>query len=653
MLNAAWLALAIGPGLVAPQAPVKRALLIGVSDYSKTEGKWQALASDRDVAAIGAALREFFAFQPGDIRTLEKQSETTRQAILEAIESWLVAPAKPGDIIYLHYSGHGYQTEDDNADEADFLDEVLVPSDGTSAKQYIRDDEIEAALRRLRDKGVKNVTVTFDCCNSGSNTRGIEKTRGRAYPAFGEVRVNTSRGTPVPGTLLQGTESRGYVVLQAAAPHESARETEGGGRFSVALVEAWRKAATSGRKLTYRALYETIAESMARLYRVNPQQPQMEGDADRYLFDLAAVRSAPYFPVRVEDEAVLLMAGEVHGITPGTKVALFPSSAVTFGSDQALATATVTAVDVSTAELALPPDFDREKLVAGRAVVTEFAVNAGALRLFIDDDAAPLRSDLAGMTSVDLAGARATDYDLKVTRSATGYTIEQRDGVSVASIPADGEAGERLRAALASYVRWSLIRRLDNPISSSFTAEIRIVRVETEADPQNRSFQRFKAAKEGAETRQLKPGDVYGVQIRVQGDLNPHIAVIDLLPDGTVNQLWPLNARDQKVPTLGDWYWLSPGYGFVRVGDEKPGSRIDLYGVDPSEGGLGTEALKLMVTKDFVDFSGLMSGAATARGGNPLEELLSAYGTGTRSKSQAAPPKDWATATVTFQVVAG
>jgi hypothetical protein len=39
---------------------------------------------------------------------------------------WLVAGAKDGDALFMHYSGHGGSMKDDNNDEDDGKDETLV-----------------------------------------------------------------------------------------------------------------------------------------------------------------------------------------------------------------------------------------------------------------------------------------------------------------------------------------------------------------------------------------------------------------------------------------------------------------------------------------------------------------------------------------------
>jgi len=640
-------------GSVAPSAPAKRALIIGVHDYSATDGKWDNLQSDKDAALIVAGLKTYFEFKDNDIRVLTKREETTRAAILKAIEDVLIAPAQPGDAIYLHYSGHGYQTEDESGDEPDFLDEVLVPSDGTGRKNYILDDEISALLEKLKAKGVTNVTLSFDCCNSGSNTRGIERTRGQNFPAFGEKPVPRSRGNTKDSTLLTGKDATGYVVLQATAPNEEARETEDGGRLTVALVETWRKAASTGTRLTYRELFERSSESIARLYKITPQRPQIEGDIDRYLFDLSMARPAPYFPIRVDDESVVVMAGEVHGATVGTKVAIFPAGTTNFETAKPITTATITEVRIDQARLTVPEGVNPEALSSTRGIITEYGQNSGALRLFVDPPAEGIRAALRTVLAIDMMSASAESYDLKLTRGATGFVIEQPNGAMVAQIPANGQEDIGVRDALRNIARWNLVRRLENPAASTFGAEIRVVRVKTEPDPSDRSRVRFAGFEAESTSHEFRKGDHFALQVKAEGDINPFIAVLDLLPDGTVTQLWPVQARDMKVPTTGEWYWLSPSRGFLKVGTEAAGAKIDIYEIDPAHGGTGVEAFKLMVTKEFVDYGGLVSGdpAATRGAKSPLELLLAAYGTGTRAKSVSAPPKDWATASASITVV--
>ncbi|CAN0121474.1 unnamed protein product [Ectocarpus fasciculatus] len=66
----------------------------------------------------------------------------------------------------MHYSGHGGSVKDTSGDEADNMDETLVPVDYKSSGQ-ITDDEILKELVMVLPEGV-TLTVVMDCCHSGS-----------------------------------------------------------------------------------------------------------------------------------------------------------------------------------------------------------------------------------------------------------------------------------------------------------------------------------------------------------------------------------------------------------------------------------------------------------------------------------------------------
>lgn len=48
---------------------------------------------------------------------------------MQAAIKVLVASGKKGDVLLLHYSGHGANVPDANGDEADRRDEILCPTD--------------------------------------------------------------------------------------------------------------------------------------------------------------------------------------------------------------------------------------------------------------------------------------------------------------------------------------------------------------------------------------------------------------------------------------------------------------------------------------------------------------------------------------------
>jgi hypothetical protein len=89
----------------------------------------------------------------------------TRANITQEFQ-WLSQGAQPGDILFLHYSGHGTQTRDLDGDEADGYDEALVPLDHQSAGVITDDEVFDRVCARLPQRC--RLTAVMDCCHSGT-----------------------------------------------------------------------------------------------------------------------------------------------------------------------------------------------------------------------------------------------------------------------------------------------------------------------------------------------------------------------------------------------------------------------------------------------------------------------------------------------------
>jgi Domain of unknown function (DUF4384)/Caspase domain len=61
-----------------------------------------------------------------------RNSEATHANMREVITQWLPAHTRPGDTVFIYFSGHGAQIDDDDGDEKDKQDEILVPFDSMS-----------------------------------------------------------------------------------------------------------------------------------------------------------------------------------------------------------------------------------------------------------------------------------------------------------------------------------------------------------------------------------------------------------------------------------------------------------------------------------------------------------------------------------------
>ncbi len=160
-------------------AQTRYAFLIGIGQYPADSG-WSTIHGDNDVALLRPPLMEL-GFQECNIVSLVNES-ATKESILTGLKS-LREQAQLGDIIYIHFSGHGQQVTDLDGDETDHFDEAWIPYDAKKryeagiyeGQNHILDDEINLYLNGLRSKvGPKGkIVVVSDACHSGSGSRGL------------------------------------------------------------------------------------------------------------------------------------------------------------------------------------------------------------------------------------------------------------------------------------------------------------------------------------------------------------------------------------------------------------------------------------------------------------------------------------------------
>src|SRR4051794_8906428 len=103
----------------------KRAVLIGINRYARPGSDLRGCVND--VRGMQLLLTELYGFADADL-TLLLDEQATKAAMQTAITD-LVATGEPGDVLLLHYSGHGSHVPDVNGDEADLRDEILCPHD--------------------------------------------------------------------------------------------------------------------------------------------------------------------------------------------------------------------------------------------------------------------------------------------------------------------------------------------------------------------------------------------------------------------------------------------------------------------------------------------------------------------------------------------
>lgn len=157
------------------------ALLIGIGRYPDDSG-WNLIHGDNDVKIIKGLLYEQ-GFKAENIATLTNENATKSEILIQL--NILRERVHLGDVVYIHFSGHGQQVTDLNGDERDGYDESWIPYDAKKkyvvgvyeGENHIIDDEINAFLNGLRSKiGARGkIVVVADACHSGSGSRGLNE----------------------------------------------------------------------------------------------------------------------------------------------------------------------------------------------------------------------------------------------------------------------------------------------------------------------------------------------------------------------------------------------------------------------------------------------------------------------------------------------
>ena len=281
-------------------AQTKRAIVIGLGEQQ--DKAWNKINGDKDVPFVQAMLKNA-GFK--SVTTLVNQ-QATKVGIVGAFKR-MTASCKHGDMVYIHYSGHGQQMTDVHNDERDGLDECWIPYDACRkasatyhGEKHLTDDELNVYLNAIRNKiGAKGkLLVVIDACHSGDGTRGEDDEIVRGVEDTLVVDSQNARGLyetfEAIKSFFMGDNGKENIINTKAKPLAERWITISACRSDQVNVEM--KSPAVG-KLTY-ALWKELKNSdkvnndefMRRIRKfVNrntcsrPQQPEMTGeDINKY-----------------------------------------------------------------------------------------------------------------------------------------------------------------------------------------------------------------------------------------------------------------------------------------------------------------------------------------------------------------------------------
>ena len=281
-------------------AQPKRAFVIGLGEQQ--DKAWNKINGDKDVPLVQGMLKSA-GFR--SVTTLVNR-QATKSGIVGAFKR-MAASCKQGDVVYIHYSGHGQQMTDVHNDETDGLDECWIPYDACRkasatyhGEKHLTDDELNVYLNAIRNKiGAKGkLLVVIDACHSGDGTRGEDDEIVRGVEDTLVVDSQNARGLyetfEMLKSLFMGDYDKEKIINDKAKPLAERWITISACKSDQVNIEMKKPAVG---KLTYALWTEqkksdkVSNEEFMRLIRkfVNrntcsrPQQPEMTGeDINKY-----------------------------------------------------------------------------------------------------------------------------------------------------------------------------------------------------------------------------------------------------------------------------------------------------------------------------------------------------------------------------------
>jgi hypothetical protein len=600
--------------------------------------------------------------------------------------------AQPGDLVYVHYSGHGGRAKTQYPDlkGADGLDEALVPMDiANSEARYLRDVELAHILKTMVDKGLI-VTIVLDSCHSGGATRGNGGATVRGINAI-DTTVRQKQSLVAPdGELIETWKSlsggatrnvklgsgwllepKGYVFLGACRASESAYEykfdgSENNGALTYWLIDSLKQV---GPGVTYKQLHDRI---LAKVHSQFEQQtPQLQGEGNRVVFGSDQIQSPYAVDVMQIDQAnqrILLGAGQAQGMRKGVLFVIYPPNITDFSQvDLRLALAEITELGATDSWANIVKQFRTDTIEQGYQAVL-FDPGANRLRRMVrllKRDGEPPGNDRDGALKeversleqsgsgfVKLAGeGEPADYQV-VINAANEYEIWDSAGKPISNLhPAiridDQKAQDRLVQRLVHLTKYRNVLELDNHDAMSPLAHKLVFELagkQSDFDPADKPEP--EPFSDPGDTPTLQEGEWTFLCVKNKSQKILNITALDLQPDWGISQIYPSGA--------GYFEPLDPGQEVL----------LPLQASLPPGYAEGTDVIKVFATVGTTNFRWLELPAldqeprrsAMTRGGpaGPLEELLAqvtAEEPKTRNLNTAVFPSwEWAAGQVEVRV---
>lgn len=269
-------------------------MLIGISDYPNVKGhpelEWSDIHGANDVSTLSKTLRKQ-GFRTSSLINSKATATHIRKTLRQ-----LEASASAGDLIYIHFSGHGQAVEDINGDEDDGWDEAIIPYDARikyvkgiyEGENHLLDDELEGYFTSIREKIGKTgfLYVVLDACHMGGASRGDEDEEEELFIRGTDKGFSPSGKRYIPKIDRSGnmkvSSSRntlsGICILEACRAYQTNAEIKQNGQYYGPL-SYYINQYLSGKNLTSNKTWvESVRTLMNKDKRLIKQNMVIESD---------------------------------------------------------------------------------------------------------------------------------------------------------------------------------------------------------------------------------------------------------------------------------------------------------------------------------------------------------------------------------------
>jgi hypothetical protein len=559
-------------------------LQIGISQYPAASG-WPSIHGLNDLDLLGGVFHQ----QGFAVRQL-RESEASLEGIRRALDQ-LYADAQFGAVVHLHFSTHGQQMVDNNRDEFDGFDEALIPFNapvrpipGQRMELHLRDDELQQRIIALREKiGSKGVVwITLDACHSGTATRLTGNFRGTITPYDAKPSKHIAPDFQLldAHSTVKEENLAALVIFSATTAQELNQEYYApNGKLHGSLSFALAQCLSEPDFSPY--VHSFFDRIRFRLAVIAPNQtPQLETTSNIQLWQKEHKNERTFLPiVKVWDaQTVMIGAGYLNGLYLGAEVILYAED-----TKQVLGTGKISDVTMQEAQIELLQGIPAAQLLKSLVSLERTPKNFQALRVKLQADI-PFCQQLRQLIQSETGIVEVNDYpQLIVAQVNQGYQLVLPDGNVIYKLDTKQDvarnAKDLFNVGILPRMKAHFLRQIEMD-------ELGVVFRAVFYTNQNGAFQPCPI------TPIFKIGESFRLELTNTGGQNCYFHLLDIQSNDLISTIVPTHNPYSKP---GDW--------IIKAGETKllePTWRI----TPPA----GTETIKILVSNQPIDLSGLLGG---------------------------------------------